>query len=101
MDINEVESLLADKLSIIHEGKGHWAECIQAIEKYGNERAAEAFEEAAKHHQDESDKNANPHGGWCCTQAEAGGRERAHESDADYCRDRASAIRSTARGEGE
>ena len=44
----EVESLLADKLSIIKEGQGDWALCIQAIEAYGNERQAQAFEEAAE-----------------------------------------------------
>jgi len=43
----EVESLLADKLSIIKEGQGDWAMCIQAIEDYGNERAATAYSDAA------------------------------------------------------
>ena len=35
MDIEEVESILAEKLSIIHEGRGDWAACIQAIERFG------------------------------------------------------------------
>ncbi len=43
MGIEEVERLLADRLSIIEEGKGHWAECIKAIEAYGDSRRTQAF----------------------------------------------------------
>lgn len=54
-ELRDVENLLAERLSIIEEGKGHWAECIQAIEQFGRqchsegkrEGRKEAFEEAA------------------------------------------------------
>ncbi len=59
MDIDELENFLAERLEMIESGKGHWARCIQAIEKYGDERAAEAYEDAAENYTRPGAKDLN------------------------------------------
>lgn len=65
MTFDELEELLARRLEMVESGKGHWAECMQAIETYKDE-ALSASQKALKEARVCCRSSDGEHDSGCC-----------------------------------